>query len=73
MLAPPALSILAFAVSDRGQPLDERNRASRALMQAINARQRVNLTGTMLAFAPDGSIRRAAPADRSDYEAWSPE
>lgn len=32
-----------------------------------------NLTGTMAAYAPAGSIRRAAPADRSDYEAWSPE
>ena len=32
-----------------------------------------NLTGTMLAYAPKGSIRRAAPEDRRDYEAWSPE
>ena len=32
-----------------------------------------NLTGTPLAYAPPGSIRRAAPADRSDYEAWAPE
>lgn len=32
-----------------------------------------NLTGTALAYAPAGSIRRADPADRSDYEAWSPE
>ncbi|SNR27830.1 NADH:ubiquinone oxidoreductase subunit NDUFA12 [Puniceibacterium sediminis] len=32
-----------------------------------------NLTGTALAYAPAGSIRRAEPADRSDYEAWSPE
>ncbi len=33
-----------------------------------------NLTGTALAYAPTGSIRRTnAPADRSDYEAWSPE
>ncbi len=32
-----------------------------------------NLTGTMAAYAPSGSIRRGAPADRSDYEAWSPE
>ena len=32
-----------------------------------------NLTGTMAAYAPAGSIRRGAPADRSDYEAWSPE
>lgn len=32
-----------------------------------------NLTGTMAAYAPAGSIRRAEPADRSDYEAWVPE
>lgn len=33
-----------------------------------------NLTGTDAAYAPTGSIRRAAaPAARSDYEAWSPE
>ena len=32
-----------------------------------------NLTGTPLAYAPPGSIRRAAPVERTDYEAWSPE
>jgi NADH:ubiquinone oxidoreductase subunit len=32
-----------------------------------------NLTGTPLAYAPAGSIRRTKPADRGDYEAWSPE
>ena len=32
-----------------------------------------NLTGTPQAYAPDGSIRRAVPAPRRDYEAWSPE
>ncbi|KAA8605047.1 NADH dehydrogenase [Salipiger aestuarii] len=32
-----------------------------------------NLTGTALAYAPQGSIRRPAPKPRSDYEAWSPE
>lgn len=32
-----------------------------------------NLTGTPLAYAPAGSIRRAAPLARADYEAWSPE
>ncbi len=34
---------------------------------------RENLTGTGLAYAPAGSIRRAAPKPRSDYEAWQPE
>ena len=32
-----------------------------------------NLTGTVLAYAPAGSIRREAPTPRKDYEAWSPE
>ncbi|APX88860.1 NADH:ubiquinone oxidoreductase subunit NDUFA12 [Brevirhabdus pacifica] len=32
-----------------------------------------NLTGTDMAYAPPGSIRRAAPAPRMDYEAWQPE
>lgn len=32
-----------------------------------------NLTGTMLAYAPDGSIRRTTPKPRRDYEAWQPE
>jgi NADH:ubiquinone oxidoreductase subunit len=32
-----------------------------------------NLTGTALAYAPTGSIRRGEPAARTDYEAWTPE
>ncbi|WP_397541905.1 NADH:ubiquinone oxidoreductase subunit NDUFA12 [Roseovarius salis] len=32
-----------------------------------------NLTGTALAYAPAGSIRRADPVERHDYEAWTPE
>ena len=32
-----------------------------------------NLTGTALAYAPDGSIRRPVPKSRADYEAWQPE
>ena len=32
-----------------------------------------NLTGTALAYAPAGSIRRANPVERRDYEAWTPE
>ncbi|TRD16700.1 NADH:ubiquinone oxidoreductase subunit NDUFA12 [Palleronia caenipelagi] len=32
-----------------------------------------NLTGTAQAYAPAGSIRRADPVERKDYEAWSPE
>lgn len=32
-----------------------------------------NLTGTQLAYAPQGSLRQARPAERRDYEAWRPE
>jgi NADH:ubiquinone oxidoreductase subunit len=32
-----------------------------------------NLTGTDAAYAPPGSIRRAEPVARRDYEAWQPE
>lgn len=32
-----------------------------------------NLTGSALAYAPAGSMRQTQPADRRDYEAWSPE
>ena len=32
-----------------------------------------NLTGSALAYAPTGSIRRAQPDERADYEAWQPE
>jgi NADH:ubiquinone oxidoreductase subunit len=32
-----------------------------------------NLTGTAMAYAPQGSIRRAEPSERRDYEAWVPE
>lgn len=31
-----------------------------------------NLTGTVAAYAPTGSIRNAAPETRRDYEAWQP-
>ncbi len=32
-----------------------------------------NLTGTAMAYAPPGSIRRPAPVERNDYDAWSPD
>jgi NADH:ubiquinone oxidoreductase subunit len=32
-----------------------------------------NLTGTLAAYAPAGSIRKSEPVARSDYEAWQPE
>ena len=32
-----------------------------------------NLTGTIMAYAPAGSLRKTIPQSRSDYEAWVPE
>lgn len=32
-----------------------------------------NLTGTAAAYVPAGSLRRANPVERRDYEAWQPE
>lgn len=32
-----------------------------------------NLTGTEAAYAPPGSIRKADPVARRDYEAWAPD
>lgn len=32
-----------------------------------------NLTGSLAAYAPAGSLRRGDPVERKDYEAWTPE
>lgn len=32
-----------------------------------------NLTGTVMAYAPEGSLRKSAPSETRDYDAWSPE
>ena len=32
-----------------------------------------NLTGSVAAYAPAGSIRQAKPAEQGDYDAWRPE
>ena len=34
---------------------------------------KVNLTGTVMAHAPAGSIRQSRPQSQCDYEAWTPE
>ena len=34
---------------------------------------RENMTGTAMAYAPPGSIRRGGSVERRDYEAWRPE
>jgi aromatic-L-amino-acid/L-tryptophan decarboxylase len=66
LLAPATLSILAFAIRDEDQSLAERNSATRALMQRINDKQRVNLTGTMLREVY--AIRVAVGAFRTHQE-----
>ncbi|MCP5181817.1 MAG: aminotransferase class I/II-fold pyridoxal phosphate-dependent enzyme [Pseudomonadales bacterium] len=48
ILAAPQLSVLAFALRHDGGDPGETNRRTRDVMTAINARQRVMLTGTML-------------------------
>lgn len=48
VLAPPELSILAFACRIKGASTEERNRATRRLLQRINEQQRVVLSGTLL-------------------------
>ena len=48
LIARPELSILAFAVADTGMSLEERNTHTLHLQHRINARNRVNLTGTTI-------------------------
>jgi aromatic-L-amino-acid decarboxylase len=48
IIARPELSIMAFAVSGEGRTVAERNTETRALIQRINSKQRVHLTGTMV-------------------------
>jgi aromatic-L-amino-acid decarboxylase len=43
--APPQLSLFAFHASREGWSVDEENAATRRLLDAVNARQRVMLTG----------------------------
>ncbi len=48
LLAPAELSILAFALNDTFDSLEQRNGATKKLMALINSKQRVMLTGTLL-------------------------
>ena len=66
LLAPANLSILAFALKQKGCSLEARNRATRELLTDINRQQRVHLTGTLLngVFA----IRIAVVAFRTHQE-----
>lgn len=52
---------------------DETPKAKPLVHQTWEKPHIANLTGTAAAYAPAGSLRRASPADRSDYEAWTPE
>ena len=54
-------------------PPDEPPTRSPLAHKAWEIPHQENLTGTDAAYAPPGSIRRAAPAARRDYEAWQPE
>lgn len=52
----------------------EESPADRPLLhKAWEKPHQANMTGTMAAYAPTGSLRQAQPAERRDYEAWSPE
>lgn len=48
MVAPPQLSTLAFALRPQGSDLATANARTRAVMDAVNTRHRVYLTGTMV-------------------------
>jgi len=48
IIASPDLSILAFAISGSQYTVSERNKLTRRLIERINSKQRVHLTGTML-------------------------
>jgi len=47
IVAEPQLSVVAFRYAD-GRPVEELNRVNRGLIERVNARKRVWLTGTML-------------------------
>ena len=49
IVAEPQLSTVAFRLACPGLSLEEANRANREVLEAINRRQRVYLTGTLLA------------------------
>ncbi|MFI5121222.1 MAG: pyridoxal phosphate-dependent decarboxylase family protein, partial [Thermoanaerobaculia bacterium] len=48
IVAEPQLSLFAFRLAPPGASVEEANRLNRALMERVNARQRVLLTGTLL-------------------------
>ena len=39
----------------------------------VEMHQELVRPGTLAAYAPAGSIRKGAPVERRDYEAWQPE
>jgi aromatic-L-amino-acid decarboxylase len=48
ILAEPQLSIVAFRRAWHGRALEETNAANRRILESVNARGRVHVTGTML-------------------------
>ncbi|MGZ6971206.1 MAG: hypothetical protein ACXVID_06055 [Thermoanaerobaculia bacterium] len=48
IVAEPELSLFAFRLTPPGASVDEANRLNRDVMDRVNARQRVLLTGTLL-------------------------
>ncbi len=48
VIAPPQLSIVAFAVRRHGRSLDDVNRLTQAVLDRVNARRRVYLTSTAI-------------------------
>lgn len=52
---------------------DEPPTARPLVHKAWEQPHRENLTGTLAAYVPTGSMRRPDPVERRDYEAWQPE
>ncbi len=48
IVAEPQLSLVAFRLKDEGRPPEEQDARNRALLERVNARRRVYLSGTLL-------------------------
>ena len=53
-----------FKETPKNKPLDHKN---------WEKPHQENLTGTISAYVPDGSLKSIEPKKRTDYEAWQPE
>ena len=62
IVARPQLSLVTFRLSRRpGEALDAWNDRNRAFLAAINARQRVHLSSTLLPVADGSAAARPSP------------